>query len=289
MGIKFVTLDPSGNITCLVLSPVPAADRPRVTSRLMDRCEQVGYLLPAGNPGARARLEMMGGEFCGNASMGTAAFLAREDGKTGESESVIPLEVSGAEGIVPCRVRREGDAWRGTVEMPLPEKIMETELAGRRVTAVFLPGMTHLILPGSALAKGEAEALLRAAALRFDAPALGLLQWDEARSFMTPLVYVRGSETMVWENACGSGTVAVACWLTEIAGHSLERLVHQPGGTLRAEAEVREGAIRSVRLTGTVRIGETAELEEIYAVRDRAAGARTEASSERGQIGQHPK
>ena len=262
MSIKYVTVDPTGNITCLVLSPVATADRSRVTARLMDRCEQVGYLLPARKPETRARLEMMGGEFCGNASMGTAAWLAREDGLADQTETVISLEVSGAEGIVPCRIRREGDTWTGTVNMPLPKNMAETELEGKRMTAVFLPGMTHLILPESTLDKKEAESLLRKAALRFKSPALGLLQWDRAQEFMTPLVYVRRSGTMVWENACGSGTTAISCWLARRAGHSLKTLIRQPGGTLRAETELREGILREVWLTGTVRIGETAELEE---------------------------
>lgn len=262
MAIKYVTLDPTGNITCLVLSPVAAKDRPRVTARLMDRCEQVGYLLPAGQPGTRARLEMMGGEFCGNASMGSAAWLARQAGLADQTETVIPLEVSGAEEIVSCRIRREGESWLGTVNMPLPENMAEIELDGKQMTAVFLPGMTHLILPLSDLGKKEAEALLRKAALRFSAPALGLLLWDGARAFMTPLVYVRGSETMVWENACGSGTTAIACWMTVKAGHSMETAVGQPGGILRAAAEIRDGMIREIRLSGTVRIGTVAEMKE---------------------------
>ena len=191
MAIKFVTLDPTGNITCLVLSPVAVKDRPRVTARLMDRCEQVGYLLPAGQPGAWARLEMMGGEFCGNASMGSAAWLARKAGLADQAEAVIPLEVSGTEEIVSCRIRREGESWLGTVNMPLPEDMQEIELDGKQMTAVFLPGMTHLILSKGDLGKNEAEALLQKAALRFSAPALGLLQWDTAREFMKPLVYVQ--------------------------------------------------------------------------------------------------
>lgn len=262
MVIKYVTLDPTGNITCLVLSPVAVKDRPRVTARLMDRCEQVGYLLPASQPGAWARLEMMGGEFCGNASMGSAAWLARKAGLDDQTEAMIPLEVSGAEGIVSCRIRREGDSWLGTVNMPLPEDMAETELDGKRVTAVFLPGMTHLILPQNDLSKKEAEVLLRKAASRFSAPALGLLLWDSARAFMTPLVYVRGSKTMVWENACGSGTTAIACWIAGKAGYSLEMAVGQPGGIMRTAAEIREGVLREIRLSGTVRIGAIAEIEE---------------------------
>ncbi len=258
---RFITLDPTGNVTCLVLSPVAEADRPRITVRLMDRCEQVGYLCPAEKSGVQARLEMMGGEFCGNASMALGAYLAREEGLEDGAEAIIPLEVSGAEGTVLCRIRRAGDAWRGTVDMPLPTGMEETTLSGRRLLAVNLPGMTHLILPEGCLEKKEAEALLGEAALRFSAPALGLLQWDEAREYMTPLVYVRRSETMVWETACGSGTTAIACWRAMKAGRSLRTAVQQPGGLLEAEAEIEGGAFCRIMLTGTVRMGEPESLE----------------------------
>lgn len=261
-SIRYVRLDPTGNVTCLVLSPVGMPDRSGVTARLMRLCEQVGYLLPAGSSGAKARLEMMGGEFCGNASMAAAAYLARESGMADGAETVIPLEVSGAEGIVPCRIRREGELWRGTVSVPLPVGMAETEVDGRRCTAVFLPGMTHLILSGGIPDQEEAEALLRTAALRFSAPALGLLEWDGEREYMKPLVYVRGSETMVWETACGSGTAAIAYWRAMQAGHTLRTAVRQPGGTLTAEAEIRDGVLLEIRLTGMVRMEETAELEE---------------------------
>ena len=50
--VRYVTLDPTGNTTCLVLDPVTEAERPRVTAALMDRCEQVGYLPPPLSPGA---------------------------------------------------------------------------------------------------------------------------------------------------------------------------------------------------------------------------------------------
>ncbi len=73
--IRYVLLDPTGNLTCLVLDPVEAGERDRVTALLMDRCEQVGYLMPPTAAGARARLQMMGGEFFVNSSRAAAALL----------------------------------------------------------------------------------------------------------------------------------------------------------------------------------------------------------------------
>ena len=245
--IRYVLLDPTGNLTCLVLDPVEAEDRDRVTERLMDRCEQVGYLMQPSSEEARARLQMMGGEFCGNASMATAAWLARE---AGETETVIPLEVSGAEGVLDCGVRQEKDgSWTGTVEMPGVLGITPFMAKGRSMTAVRLPGMTHLIC-GEGLEDGEAEKILRAAAETFPDPALGLMQWNERTGTMRPLVMVRAAGTLVWETACGSGSTAVGAWRAVQAGTDLETEVRQPGGILKVKT-----AGKQLFLTGKVRIG----------------------------------
>ena len=77
MNIKYYLLNPAGNITILVETPVKENDRRFVASLLMKEepsCEQVGFL--SGN-----RLDMAGGEFCGNATRCTA-FL------TGSSEII---------------------------------------------------------------------------------------------------------------------------------------------------------------------------------------------------------
>ncbi|MBQ6399514.1 MAG: hypothetical protein IJI21_05265 [Clostridia bacterium] len=85
-SFRYVRLDPTGNLTCLVLDPVEKAEEPGITARLM------------------------GGEFCGNAAMASACYLAERDGmRAGE----VLLEVSGAEGPVHCGVRKGEDAWDG--------------------------------------------------------------------------------------------------------------------------------------------------------------------------------
>ena len=38
---RYVTLDPTGNITCLVLDPAGAEEKARLTRRLLQECEQV--------------------------------------------------------------------------------------------------------------------------------------------------------------------------------------------------------------------------------------------------------
>ena len=74
MELRYTVIDPTKNITLLVTTPVPRDVQPRVAAELLRRgkdAEQVGFVegLAAGDP----RLQMMGGEFCGNATMSMAA------------------------------------------------------------------------------------------------------------------------------------------------------------------------------------------------------------------------
>ena len=67
---EVAVLDPAGNVTAIVLSDVLAAERARIAAQLLRlpelRIEQAAFLT-APRCGGEIRLEMMGGEFCGNA------------------------------------------------------------------------------------------------------------------------------------------------------------------------------------------------------------------------------
>ena len=153
MELRYTVIDPTKNITLLVTTPVPRDVQPRVAAELLRRergAEQVGFVegLAAGNP----RLQMMGGEFCGNATMSMAAWLHR-DLPIGES-CALTLPVSGASEPVSCQVTHLDGCFIGTVSMPLPER-METlslPVCGVRqsLPVVFLPGICHVIMQHTA-------------------------------------------------------------------------------------------------------------------------------------------
>ena len=243
---RYVLLDPTGNLTCLVTDPVPPDMRGAVTDMLMDRCEQVGYLTRAGT---MPRLEMMGGEFCGNAAMACAAYLAEKAGAVGKT--AVPLSVSGASEAVECVVRPLSPGlWEGRVKMPPVRECRPVDLGGRKAYLVSMEGIAHLITEGPPLEKAEAEKLLIKTAPALPEEAAGLLQWDG--ELMRPLVLVKKSGTLVWENGCGSGTTALCAYLALSRGVTRAD-VRQPGGTILAEAELRPGGPVRVAITGRIR------------------------------------
>ena len=192
--IDYAVMDPTGNITILVETPVPEASQPFVAEQLMKlepEAEQVGFLtLPPADedrnsvPGAaesaaehaaditpRLSLRMAGGEFCGNASMSAAVHaVLREEKK----EDDILLNVSGAAKPVRVQVRECGGEpsaavlsagaerrFHGTVEMPRPVRIREVRLpleeASVEVPAVEFEGITHLIIREQGERSGKSD------------------------------------------------------------------------------------------------------------------------------------
>ena len=260
MPVRYVILNPSGNLTALVTEWGGAEDEAEITARLMRESEQVAYLDSPTQPGALARIRLMGGEFCGNAAMAAAGWLVREQLRPGR-EMTVPIEVSGARGVLFCRVRGLENGFEGTVEMPRVTEIRPAEIAGIPVTEVRMEGIVHLIREGrEPLAKEKAEALLKAFAEKGQEEAAGLLDRNPETGRMRPLVYVRSSGTLVWESACGSGTAAVGALEAWRKGDGTEETqVVQPGGILRAEATAANGTVTEIRITGMVLIGEEKE------------------------------
>lgn len=258
---RYVLLDPTGNLTCLVLDPVPPEAEPAVTRELLKQCEQVAYLEPASVPGARAAIRLMGGEFCGNAAMASAAWLLRDSLAKGE-EAVFPLQVSGAEQPVDCRVLALEHGFEGTVRMPRILEVSEEEYFGFPLIAVRMEGIRHLIYTGAFPEPGDAEFLLRRIAGILRDEAIGLMQWDRQAGYLRPLVYVRGSGTLVWERGCGSGSAAVGAWEALRAdGPETVTDIRQPGGIIRVAAEKTDGKIVSVRITGRILLGKEVVLQ----------------------------
>ena len=260
---RYVVLDPTGNITCLVLDPVSLHEEAEVTRRLMAECEQVAYLEAPSLPGSAGLIRLMGGEFCGNAAMASACYLASLRNIPDQAHVTLPMEVTGIDGILSCMVFRSESGWEGTVTMPHVLSVFPFSIGEKVLTAVRMEGILHLIDSDPVpLPAPDAESLLLAAAREVWDEAVGLLQWDAASGRMKPLVYVRQSNTLVWETSCGSGSAAVGAWKALQAGEgTVVTDISQPGGIIRVTATVRNRAVQQVLISGKVRIGSVKTLD----------------------------
>ena len=230
MMIHYSKINPSGNITLIVDSFVPRSEQSRAASALMQRdksVEQVGFLEKPDDCTCIARLQMMGGEFCGNASLSAAAVMLGKASAPAGSEYTLRLEVSGA---------------------PEPVTIVCSECY--ELPLVRFPGICHAIVRPGVLSEADAEALIGKWCAQLGSDALGLMFFDEKESTLRPLVYVSSTDSAVWEGSCASGTSAVAAHLAELDGEYARVTLRQPRGTLSAQAEYGAGSISALTLHG---------------------------------------
>lgn len=248
-----VLADPAHNRTAFVLDDVAPAARPAVARALMalpEGVEQVGFVRPCHGP-AWGRLEMMGGEFCGNAVRSFGLYLAKQRGLEGAAE--VPVEISGCpHGLT---VQADPAASTARAEMPLPIEVLSIGLEGQDYPAIRFDGITHIILPDQAPQEARTHQAFETLSRRFDCDALGLLFWDTQRRFLTPVVSVRQTGTVVWESSCGSGCVALAAYLSQNCRNGAGTyVIEQPGGRISAQVIRQEGQIIQASIGGAVDI-----------------------------------
>ena len=208
MKFTVVMADPAGNRTAIVRSGVPKSERAKVAAAIMAdpalRAEQVGFETRPLYGKSLGRLEMAGGEFCGNAARSYGYLLCRE-----KEIDHCKIEMSGTREQleVICDFERETSA----AQMPMPEKL---EMAGEEAEGLYplviSRGITHMICVD--------------------------------RDSLIPVVYVAETDTVCCESSCGSGSLAAAWYLTrdEKDGfHSYN--FEQPGGTITVNMAKRQG------------------------------------------------
>ena len=245
MDFDYIVADPTGNITVLVTSPYTAEERQEIIRKAFELepdCEQVGFMMHVSDE--VIRLEMMGYEFCGNATLSAAAWHAGRLGLPVGQESIRTVDSSGADGLLDVRVTRTGaDSFRGTVSMPVPES---GSFDGYPL--ISFEGISHMIVPSDAFTAEEAEKAVREYAHQLDVPALGLMLCNEYDDLVTdaplygkmtisPLVCVPESDTVVWEHGCATGSTAIGWyrWYQDPLCTTTE--LKQPGGIIRVDID----------------------------------------------------
>lgn len=247
-------LDPAGNVTAIVCSDVPAAERARVAAQILRLpelgIEQVAFLT-APRSGGEIRLEMMGGEFCGNALRCAGFYQALRNGEQGKS--CVLAEISGADGVQPVMA----DTAEGTAStvMPLPLSVQPAGWADVKAVRVTFAGITHFVID---CAQPDETLVQRAIAAAPEASAVGAIFLDRAHGSIKPVVFVRETASCVAENSCASGSVATAVVLTaDFADGITEIGIGQPGGTLEVGVQRTDGAVTGLSIGGAVRLTQT--------------------------------
>lgn len=157
------------------------------------------------------RLEMAGGEFCGNASAAAAVLLAREVAKPTVSYSVSGFEGSvNAEVILlGCGKYRVRTSFEG-----MNYKVESFEHKGERLSAVDMKGIIHILIEGT-FPRSNYESIQRSLINELalhGRKAVGVIWYERqaGKIYINPVVWVKAIDTIYYETACGSGAIATA-------------------------------------------------------------------------------
>ncbi len=236
MKIEYIVADPAGNTTGLVLSSISKDLHKAVAKHLLENSphelEQVGFMSNCSD--CDGRMDMMGGEFCGNASRSFGLYLAMTD--RSKDKDKVRIKVSGS--IEDLIVYTDLSSGTARIKMPPVQKEETLPVAGYgELPLVVMEGISHLIIPDHEMEKEKAEALLRGLGEELATDALGLMFYDTSRNFLTPLVWVNDTGTMYWESSCASGSAAVATFLKRGSDGPWQLAFQEPGGILEVEKD----------------------------------------------------
>lgn len=152
-------VDPAGNMTAIVRGEFGNEKRVELAKQILqqEKAEQVGFEVPPVN-GGDCRLEMMGGEFCGNAVRAFAYLKASEQHSGGRH--AVKVEISGAANPVMANV--DLSAGLAFVQMPKPLGVEEVLVKDTMRPVVHMEGIDHVIMEGVDADEELAEDALRA-------------------------------------------------------------------------------------------------------------------------------
>lgn len=238
--LKFSKINPAGNITLLYdIRNINKDDIQKISKISMGDlnlyAEQVGFINDN-------HLQMMGGEFCGNACRSFAAYLAfndinfknKKDYKitcSGENSKLnVEVRVSEIDNIFLSRIKMPKSISTETIDLKLSkEKIL-------KISEIIFEGIVHFIVESSV--DNEIINKIREYSNKKKYSAFGVMFFNYKTMHMKPYVEVQGFDG-VWENSCGSGTTAVGYYLKKYKNIDFAKII-QPGGWLEVSHENNE-------------------------------------------------
>jgi diaminopimelate epimerase len=277
--LRFTKVSPTGNITILVWDDVKRDEHASLANELMSEmhlgAEQVGYVEKPTIPNTIAHLQMMGGEFCGNATRALAFTLVKDnvDGvNIVNNIAKFQLSVSGVSRAlsVEVEVDKDNNPLISKVEMPIYEnldKVSDITISNCNTEGniVSMEGITHIIVDKAKFPfhpeANRYESQLKRLKDEFNLEneeAVGVM-WiskNDGSIHMDPVVYVKETNSYYYETSCGSGTVAVALSLAKNNNDAHQEFdIHQPsGGFITAIVERDENSFKKAYIKGGVSI-----------------------------------
>ncbi|WP_369903539.1 diaminopimelate epimerase [Bacillus manliponensis] len=263
--IDFIKFNPTQNMTILVKTNYPIEEYKHIASKIMSYnsvyAEQVGFIEKPIHNKAAARLQMAGGEFCGNACMSLATFIASKRGLEHNDLEEISLESSGADELIICQVKRNLDEFYCQVTMPIPKKIEQRTIKydgdDLNMIIVRYQDCIHIVIEVaqfSKTVKEKVQSLAKLLGITLGANLIGILLYKPDSNELAPLIYVPDLDSLIWERGCGSGTASLGAYLAWKNKEEVIAEIKQPGGAITVVATYHEEKLTNLKIEGAVGI-----------------------------------
>lgn len=194
--MKYYKINPGGNITAILKGDFTKQKKVRLAKKIMNKdkaIEQVGFWTRPKNINNDGRLDMAGGEFCGNATRALGVLIYKETGKTS-----LKIESSGTKEVIETFISGNTSS-------------IKLSLNGFHCyeNTCSLPGIKYVLLNRS-IGKEEFHQFFLKKINKY--PALGIVSYKKEKKLyvIKPIIWVRDIDTLIEETACGSGTLALA-------------------------------------------------------------------------------
>ncbi|MEK4065178.1 diaminopimelate epimerase [Peribacillus sp. FSL R5-0717] len=263
--IDFIKFNPTQNMTILVKTNYLVEEYKHIASKIMSynsvHAEQVGFIEKPINNKAAAKLQMAGGEFCGNACMALAAFIASEKGLKHNDLAEIILEASGTDKLITCQMKRNLDEYHCLITMPIPKKIEQRTIKydGNDLNMIIVRyhEFIHIVIEVEEFSKTvreKAQSLAKLLGVTLGANLIGVLLYKSESKEMAPLIYVPHLDSLIWERGCGSGTASLGAYLAWKNKGEIVTNIRQPGGDIKVFATCHGEELTSLLIEGSVQI-----------------------------------
>lgn len=255
--VEVMILRPGGNDTAIVNGLVnKKTDKNLINKEIMSmfpNVEQVGFVNLKKD---KYKLQMAGGEFCGNATR-CAAYLAC-DGKTGE----IKIKVSGTNKILNAGIDKQQEVY---AQMPISiDTRIQKDQAKPNNSIVFIDGIVQYVdwdykkIENKSKVEVTKIALKIIKSKRFDKyPAAGVMFVKKIKDTfkIIPIVYVKKINTSFYETACGSGSAAIGLVVATEKKTSIDNLrILQPSQSyITVSVNYEDGKFGDVYIKGKVK------------------------------------
>ena len=254
--IEYKILNPGGNKTALVKSTNFKDEQKCLINRLiMEKyleVEQVGFLSNETN-----RLEMAGGEFCMNATRCAIYEYSKEN------EDSIEISVSGTNNILRGRVLNDN---KDEIKLNISKNIDELIEVQNNFTLVKIDGILIVIFneekskeyirklkDNEELAKKELKEFM-SKSIQTTEKAIGIMLLENVldKIKINPVVWVKDIDTVFYETACGSGSLATAIYNYYNSKEEMLELIQPSGYTVNIELDTKKQYIEKAIITGIV-------------------------------------